>query len=141
MKINTPKGTNLAITNDISDYLLKKVDAISKIADSLDPSSMMDVELERTTTHHEKGEIYRAEFNLTVNGKMYRSEEYSTDIMSAIDLSKDAILRELRSHKDRDISIVRRSGLAIKNILRGAYDWPIRRLRSIRIRKNKDELG
>ncbi len=49
---------------------------------------------------------------------LYASAE-ETDLYKAIDMVRDEILREVRADKSKKISLVRRGGAKIKDMLRG----------------------
>ncbi|MES2087510.1 MAG: ribosome-associated translation inhibitor RaiA [Patescibacteria group bacterium] len=120
MKINL-KGTGLEITPDVSDYLYKRLGAIEKFLPSEADGYIIDVELGKTTKHHQAGDIFRAEINIHIGGKAFRAVSEQEDLMTAIDDIKDEISRELSSHKGKKMSLVRRSGQRIKNMFRRFY--------------------
>jgi ribosomal subunit interface protein len=122
----------MVISGEVKEYLDRKLDSISKLADSMDPSALLDIELERTTKHHQNGDIYRAELNLTIFGAILRAEEEEFDIKAAIDEAKDEMLRILKTKKGKRESVVRRSARYMKDVVRGIYQWPIRRVRAWR---------
>ena len=106
---------------DISNYVNKRLEAVVKLFKH-DPTTQMDIELARTTEHHKNGEIFKAEVHITAKGEdLYASAEES-DIYKAIDAVRDDILREARSSKSKKTSLVRRSGIMVKNLMKGL--WP-----------------
>lgn len=117
MKINT-KATSVVITGEISDYLFKKLEGLSKFLDVNDESIKIDVELGRTTKHHEKGDIFRAEINIFTKQKTFRAEVEAGDLYSAIDILRDRIFNDLSSDKSKTIRLLRKGGQHIKNLLR-----------------------
>ncbi|MBI2096070.1 MAG: ribosome-associated translation inhibitor RaiA [Candidatus Taylorbacteria bacterium] len=127
MRVNTPKATNITLTDDILRYLGKKLEGFRRLVPSQDESVLLDVELARTTLHHRAGEIYRAELTLTMSGRQLRSEAERADIYSAIDAAKDELAENLSSSKDKKMSLLRRSGVQIKNFLKGIYELRPRR--------------
>lgn len=99
------KGTNIQITPAINDYIEKKIGGLRKYLQRLDsPAVMMRVEVGRTTAHHRKGEIFRAEANLAVPGRLIRAEEENDDLYTAIDLMHDGLKREIISFKEKTIA-------------------------------------
>jgi ribosomal subunit interface protein len=116
MKINT-KFTGIEMTQAISDYLAKRLGALEKFING-DETVMVDVELGKTTNHHKSGDIFRAEINLHGKGRSFRAVSSKPDLYAAIDEAKDEMARELSANKDKQISLVRRGGAAIKNLLR-----------------------
>ncbi|KKS22946.1 MAG: hypothetical protein UU81_C0045G0005 [Microgenomates group bacterium GW2011_GWC1_41_8] len=120
MKINI-KGTNFLITSDIADYLNEKLKSVVKLIDQNDETAMFDIELGRTTRHHQTGNIFRAEINLRQKGGDSRAVSEASDIFSAIDLVKDQILDELRGAKGKRLRFIRKSGRKVKEWLRRFY--------------------
>lgn len=121
MKINE-KGTNMDITAHIQDYLYKKLDHLNKFIDPADESVLCDVELGRTTNHHNKGEVFRVEINLHIAGKNLRAVSEEEAILAAIDIAKDEMVRELTSAKEKKVSLTRKGGAKIKNIIKGVFN-------------------
>ncbi len=120
MKINI-KATNTELRSEVREYLEKRLEAVGKIIDKNDPSLMIDAELARTTSHHQAGDIFMAEFNLHIGGEMFRAVSSREDFFMAIDEAKDELMRELRSYKGKRRSLLRRSGQRIKEIVKGVY--------------------
>lgn len=113
------KSTNLSLTPDISDYLQKKMDMLDKLIDPSDTSVSCDVELGKTTKHHQTGDIYRAEINIRKDGKYFRAEAEEETIIAAIDIAKDEIERSISNYKSKQQTLIRRGGATIKNIIKG----------------------
>ena len=117
MKINL-KGTNLELSAAISEYLDKRLLGVEKFLPEGD-GFVADVELGKTTNHHQAGDIFRAEINIHIGGKSFRAVSEQIDLYSAIDDMKAEITRELGSYKEKRLSLIRRGGQKLKNLLRG----------------------
>lgn len=117
MKINI-KGTNMTVTPDIADYLHKKIDSLDKFIDSDDTSVLCEVEIGRTT-RHKTGDVFRTEISIRKDGRYFRAVAEEASVLAAIDEAKDDMARELNKDRSRQITMIRRGGAAIKNILRG----------------------
>ncbi len=117
------KTTNITLTDAISDYVNKRLEKLEKLT-SDDPSSQCDVELGRTTAHHNKGEIFRAEVHLIGAGglNLYSSIE-KEDLYASIDEVRDAIVREFTSSRKKNTSRIRRGGARIKSMMKGMWPW------------------
>lgn len=120
MIINT-KATDVTVTPDIADYLKKRIDSLSKFIDPEDSSVNAQVELARTTRHHEKGDIFKAEITIFSGKRSYRAEAEAVDLFAAIDMMKDQITQELRTDKKRKLHFLRRGGQQVKELLRKFY--------------------
>lgn len=121
MNINI-KTTNVTLSAPISDYTEKRLRKISKLLKS-DPSAQCDLELAKTTAHHQKGLIFKAEIHIVGAGKNAYATSEEEDLYSAIDNVRDQILRELTNKKAKSISFVRRSGARVKAMVKGLWPW------------------
>lgn len=116
MNINI-KTTNITLTPAISDYTSKRLEAIKEFLKN-DTTVRCDIELARTTTHHKNGDIFKAEIHIVGKDKdLYASAE-EVDLYQAIDRVRDEMLREVRTSKEKKISLLRRGGAQIKNIIK-----------------------
>lgn len=116
------KATGISLTPAISDYIEKRLKRISKLIKG-DRAARVLVEVGKTSNHHNKGDIFRAEIRIVGTGKdLYVSSE-KPDLYAAIDDASDEILRELSSSKDRKLSRMRRSGLRVKTMMKGLWPW------------------
>ena len=86
MKI-TIKSTGLELTQPLRDYIENRLWSLNKFVDKwdLEGAVVANVEVEKTTFHHQKGDIYRAEINLQLPGQLLRAEAENKDIRAAID--------------------------------------------------------
>jgi len=116
------KVTGITLTPSITDYATKRMDKVTKLLES-DPTIQCDIELGKTTEHHNKGEIFRAEVHIVGAGKNLYASAQKSDLYSAIDAVRDEVLRELHAGKGKRISLVRRSGARVKNMVKGLWPW------------------
>ena len=123
------KGTNITITPELRSYVEKKLGVAEKFL-SGDTTVHADAELEydfrRDPSAAEapkgKGGKYRAEFNLSLRGGLYRAEEWGSSLHEAIDLAINGLVNELRRTKKKHLHLVRRGAGVIKDMMRGLYD-------------------
>ena len=116
MKIDL-KTKNFEITPSIKTYLQQKLDSLDKFLPN-DESIFADVELAKTTEHHKKGDIFMAEVNLTMPGRLIRAVAEEWDLHVAIDAVKDNLQREITTNKEKNISLYRRGARLLKKLLR-----------------------
>lgn len=112
------QGTRIELTPDIKVYIEKKLDAVGKLIDASDETVLYDVEVGKTTEHHEKGDIYRAEIHIRKKGGNLYATETAEDIFSAIDKVKDEIMHALASDKEKRETLLRKGQSHIKRILK-----------------------
>jgi ribosomal subunit interface protein len=120
MNINV-KGTGISLTPSISDYADKRLASVAKILGG-DPSFICDLELAKTSSHHNKGDIFRAEIHIVGKGKDLYAATEDQDLYTAIDGMRDEILRELKASKGKRLSFIRRGGTRVKEMMKGM--WP-----------------
>ncbi len=116
MKIDL-KTKNFNITPSIKTYLQEKLNSLDKFLPN-DESIFADVELAQTTRHHHKGDIFKAEVNLTVPGRLIRAVAEKWDLHAAIDVVKDELQREITVSKEKKLSLYRRGARLLKKLLR-----------------------
>lgn len=101
------KATNLELTPSIKEYIETKILGLSKFIEKWEKIGAVETrfELARTTNHHNKGDVYYAEINITLDGKLVRAEASGEDAHAVIDKVKDTIKKEiakLKGKKGRD---------------------------------------
>lgn len=101
MKINI-KATKIKLTDAIKGYAQEKMDMLDKNLGSI-PVTNCDMEVGLTSAHHNKGDIYRAEVNLSVPGEMIRVEKTEKDLYKAIDKVKEHLSRSITKYKEKKI--------------------------------------
>jgi ribosomal subunit interface protein len=122
MNINI-KATNIELTEHLTDYIHKKLDGVEKFVPAKDPTSIrIYMEIGKTTTHHQTGaDMYRAEINLKADSGYFRAVKTGASPDAAVDMAKDEIVRELTGHADKQRTLLRRGGAAVKNLIRRFY--------------------
>ncbi len=118
MKINI-KATNLGLTLSLSEYIKQKIGSLEKFLKNMDPEVIeFYVEVGRITRHHRQGDVYRAEINLSLPGRLLRAEAEEWDIRVAIDTAKDEMQREIKKYKEKQKAKYKRGAEKLKRILR-----------------------
>lgn len=112
------KTTDFDMTPEVSKYLDDKLRTLEKFLDSDDESIVCDVEIGKTTEHHQSGKIFRAEINISMGKKMFRAEAEEESVNVAIDKVKDEITKQLKRDKGRNFALLKRGGEKMKNLLR-----------------------
>ncbi len=116
------KATNTFLTPALTEYLEKKLARLDKFISPEDmEATMCYAEIGKSSKHHKNGDIFVAEYNIFVGGKGLRAKKEEFDLYSAIDLVTDEMENELRSYKTKKVSLIRRGGAKIKELIRGFY--------------------
>lgn len=113
----TLSGVHIEITDAIRDYTIEKMSVLNKFVKD-DTSAKLAVELSKTTSHHNHGDIFQAEALIHIRGKETSLKTTQEDLYKSIDTLKDMLVRELSSHKDKQKSIFKRSAHKLKELMR-----------------------
>jgi len=97
------KGTNLDLTPSLKTYINDKFSGITKVIKKFEENgeSELRIEVARTTKHHHKGDVFMAEANLNINGKLFRATKTVEDVRKAIDIIKDELQLQIEKYKDK----------------------------------------
>lgn len=105
---------------EVEAYIDEKMSDVEKFVAANDPESVrVDFEVEKTTAHHQNGDVFRAEANLFVDGAQFRAESTEEEIHAAIDKVKDELSRQIKDRNNKDRTKERHGGAILKNLLRG----------------------
>lgn len=110
------KITNTEVSDDLKDIAEQKLTTLDKFIG--DSPSVCDVEFERVTNHHQQGDIFRAEVNLQINGKLYRAEATTSSFEKALDQVKDDLQHELHAKQGKKETLFMKGARQIKEMMR-----------------------
>ena len=118
-KILNIKATHLDLSDEIRNYVESRIDSLDKFIDVTEnDTTIFNVEVGKTTTAQNTGDIFRAEINLSAHGKTYRSEATKDHLFAAMDVATQELENQLLHHKTKRNTMFRRGAQKIKNILR-----------------------
>ena len=105
------KITNLELTKPLAEYIKKKIGGLGRFVKKFEKEGEVEIffEIARTTRHHKSGNIFYAEANVEIDGKILRATEKSEDIRTAVDKVRSILQREIRRLKERAIDKNRRN--------------------------------
>lgn len=101
MQLSALKGTNLDLTDAIKAYVDERLKAIEKIVQDFEPTVEVTINVEKTTNHHNKGEVFKADMVVQVPGERFHASETAEDLYEAIDRVKDQMRRQLKDYKEK----------------------------------------
>lgn len=116
MRIISIKGTNVNLTESIVDTIEKKLLSLSKYTEKLGEAVELSVEVGKTTKHHKKGLVWRAEANLAVPNALLRAEVENEGLYISIDELRDELLRQIKHYKDKYQARVRQGARRAKKL-------------------------
>lgn len=131
------KTTNIDMSSNVSEYIEEKIGGLDKLLGKFDPELVIArVDVGKIKQGQRQGEIFRAEVNLSLTGRLLRAEETGESIHAAIDLVKDELRRKIRQYTNK---------VETKKI-RGARSWkkfwrisPLARFRSSKVNDAIDQ--
>ncbi len=100
----TIKGTNLELTEGLKAYATDKIQSLEKYFPGI---TVARIEMGRTSRHHQKGDVWRAEVNLDSPKHVFRAEAVEEDIYAALDAVKNELKKELLRLKDKRATKIR----------------------------------
>ena len=112
------KETHLKLLPAQMRHLERAVAAVEKLLDPSDTLAAADIEIERTTRHHRRGKIFRAEINLRASLGSFRAEAHGESVAAAIDGMKDEIVQQLTEKKDKSRGLMKKGALKLKQQMR-----------------------
>ncbi len=98
MRITEIRGMNMELTDAIHQFIEEKISHLEKMCAQYSPCDVA-VEVGKTTNGQHKGDIWKAEFMMTIPGHSFRVERVTDDLYAAIDLAKDALKQQLAEYK------------------------------------------
>jgi putative sigma-54 modulation protein len=100
MIINRIKGTNMELTDAIKSAVAAELATLDARLERWGTAVFADVEVGKTSNHHQKGDIFRAEVNLQIPGKLLRAENVNEDLYVALKNVVSTLERDLEKEKE-----------------------------------------
>ncbi len=114
------KTTSVTLTPATSEYLKKHIAKLEHIFAG-DESVKCDIEIGRTTSHHNKGDIFRAEIHIVGHKQNIFAEAERSDLLIAIDEVFSDAVYALTSRRKKVIASARRGGAILKGMIKGLW--------------------
>lgn len=121
MQINL-QGKDIELTEPIKDYVLKRITNLEKLLSKIEKSGgevKASLDISKSTKHHKRGEIFRADCLIKINGKEFYASFDAEDLYSAIDEVKQTIFKDIQKNKDRRQTLFKRGAASVKKMLKG----------------------
>lgn len=107
----------MELTDAIRDYIEKRLNFTEKFFKKNEPNIF--IEIGKTTKHHKRGDFYRAEFHIEIDGKDYYTVAEKEDLYDSIDEAKEGVVRQINEQKNRRQTLYKRGSISIKKMLKG----------------------
>ncbi len=112
----TFKTTNTQSDIDIQELTEKKLQALGKYIDT-GAKTICEVEFDKVTAS-EKGQIFRVEVNLQVNGDLFRAEATKNSFEEAVDEVRNELDKELRRKRRKGMTLFKKGSRKLKEMMR-----------------------
>jgi len=93
------KSKGIDLTAAINAAVAKSVSSIEKKVARFGESVTCEVEVSKTTKHHKKGDVFRAEVHVRVPGKLVYAESLKDDLYVAINDARKEAERQIADIK------------------------------------------
>lgn len=126
------KTTNIELTPSLKELIEEEINSLERFSKILQDEKYYDhffgkgkprieawVEVGKTTRHHKKGDVFRAEAQMRFPKKSLRSEAVAKNLRQAITEVKDELQRQLKQYKEKiPKSLTRRRQRVLKKELK-----------------------
>jgi putative sigma-54 modulation protein len=110
------KSGEIEITEAIRDYAEKKIgEALEKFNKR---NLSADVELTKTTNHHQHGDIYKTSVIVNGSDKNIFVDVVKDDLYASIDEAKEKLENRLAGEKDKKKTVSHKLALKFKNLFK-----------------------
>ncbi|MBU1046075.1 HPF/RaiA family ribosome-associated protein [Patescibacteria group bacterium] len=126
MKVNI-KTTNIDLDEALVIWVNDKIGELERILGAFGPDEFFAGEREKTeafveigkiSKHHLKGDVFRAEVQLSLPKKSLRAVARDNDLRTAINTAKEEIQREVKKYKGRRVARARKWARKLKERFR-----------------------
>jgi len=108
------KATNLKLTSEIRKAIEEKISPLDRFIPNIKVPLKAFVEVGLANRHHQKGDIYYAEVNLNLPGKILRSEAREETAYKAINTIKDELQLLLKKYTEKKIARREKALISLK---------------------------
>ncbi len=138
MRVNI-RQKNIEITPALREYIDEKIiRSAEKFLQNKASTDLpiLDVEVERTTGHHRKGDVFRVAAKLCAGQQCFYANARGADVRAVCDVLEEELEREMYGRKNKITAMFRRGARVFKKSMR--FDPAARFWRKGRIRDEGD---
>ena len=117
MNVNIKTKGNINLNDEVRAYVDEKLEALDKFLNFEDDDAVF-VEVELQEGEPEKGRNFRADISVNAPGERTHAVGWGENLHAALDESKDELARRLRRDKKKKLSMLKKAGRKVKEILR-----------------------
>lgn len=120
MRVNI-RQKNIEVTSALREYIEEKIIHVAEkfLQDKASTDlPILDIDVERTTGHHRKGEVYRVAAKLCAGSQCFHANASGEDIRAVCDVLEGELQREMYSRKNKISAMFRRGARIFKKNMR-----------------------
>lgn len=117
------KATNRDLSDPMRLLVEKKLSTLEKYTRRAKTPVLLDCEIEESLAVERAGGRYKAEGNLSVDGRLFRAEAIGETLEGAVDRVRDELARELKRTRGRERNLMKRGGETFKRMLQLGRFW------------------
>ena len=97
------EAVGLELTQALRTYAEQKFSTLQKFLTRLEKDGELGahIEIQRTTKHHRKGDVYQVNVEIRLPKKILRVQEKADDMRKAIDKAKDILRFEIEKYRTK----------------------------------------
>lgn len=113
-------GDNVSIDQKLHDYIEKR---FAKFERFMDGKERREIAVTASkSTSRDRDDRYRIEVRSRMRGADFFAVAESGELMSAVDLAKEELMRDVTREKGKRLTLFHRGARRIKNIAKGVYN-------------------
>ena len=102
------KTKNMQLTPAIASVVQLRLESLARKVKRFGSSVTGEVEVGKTSNHHKKGEVFRAEIHVRLPGKLVYTESTQEDLYAAIGDAKRDAERQVVDYKGKKLATDKR---------------------------------
>jgi len=108
------KSVGIKISPSNKQYIEEKIGGLERFLKKVNSDLVVArVEVGKVMKGQRRGDIFKIEVNLDINGKLIRASQKGESLMAAVDLVKDELSRSIKHYKEKQAT----------KYIRGARSW------------------
>ena len=108
--------SGIELSSKIEEYIDKKIATINKFVEDTE-AAQVNIRIGKTV-HHQKGDVFSAEMDISFGKNYFRAEAQAGDLFSAIDIAKDDLTNDIAKSKSKHQKLFKRGHQKIKDIIK-----------------------
>jgi ribosomal subunit interface protein len=108
---------DMGLDEAMEQYVKERMDSLDKLLSNTD-EVFCDLRLGKDSGSHRHGKIFFAEAKIKTAKKNYGARAEAETINEAVDQLKDELSKKIRRYKDKKVSLRKRGGRVVKELLR-----------------------